>query len=408
MSDLLFWSGELRGWLENERARMAAEIQAAPPDHVREADAEAWADALAEKYAVQTPVLDRDGIWQEEAKEIKVDVTHDFMRAVTPGSRALINGYRVVVHLPFEGEADVFKLQASSYTMNPPQGTIRGQEIITVLEYPHDRPADIKGHATALADSLDKHLAWSDGNIQEHNSSLRAAALNVILTKKEQIEKHEAHMAETGLPVGPPSQRKKTYITDALVRLPSPRLPQKKNDPVKLEPVLGDEVFEHILGVVRAKGEMMEASPQTYTELGEEDLRQHIVSTLHTHYQGKTTAEAFNFTGKTDILVKHEGANLFIGECKFWSGPQGFEETIDQLFRYTAWRDTKLAIVMFVREKSLTALLKKARKTLQDHECFSGWGEAATDQELRARVTWPGDNERYADLNVFFVHVPAK
>jgi hypothetical protein len=29
----------------------------------------------------------------------------------------------------------------------------------------------------------------------------------------------------------------------------------------------------------------------------------------------------------------------------------GFIDTIDQVFGYTAWRDTKLAIVMIVREK---------------------------------------------------------
>jgi hypothetical protein len=52
------------------------------------------------------------------------------------------------------------------------------------------------------------------------------------------------------------------------------------------------------------------------------------------------TAEAFNIEGKTDILVRHEGSNLFIGECKVWSGAKGFGETVDQLFRYTGWRDS--------------------------------------------------------------------
>jgi hypothetical protein len=31
--------------------------------------------------------------------------------------------------------------------------------------------------------------------------------------------------------------------------------------------------------------------------------------------------ETENGTGKTDILVRHEGANAFIGECKFWNDP---------------------------------------------------------------------------------------
>jgi hypothetical protein len=62
--------------------------------------------------------------------------------------------------------------------------------------------------------------------------------------------------------------------------------------------------------------------------------------------------------------ARHEGRNVFIAECKFWDGEQSFTATIDQLFGYTGWRDTKLAIVMFVRAKGLTAILEKAKATL--------------------------------------------
>jgi hypothetical protein len=55
--------------------------------------------------------------------------------------------------------------------------------------------------------------------------------------------------------------------------------------------------------------------------------------------------------GKTDILIRIDGKNIFIAECKFWTGPKGFTETIDQLLGYLSWRDTKAAIVMFNRKK---------------------------------------------------------
>lgn len=150
----------------------------------------------------------------------------------------------------------------------------------------------------------------------------------------------------------------------------------------------------------------MEQSPGTYAAMGEEDRRQTLVATLNTHYEGRAHAEAFNVQGKTDILIRHEGGNLFICECKFWNGSEGFTDTIDQLFRYTGWRDTKLAIVMFVREKGLTAILKKAKATLEGHPQFVAWKDAAEETELRATMHWPGDEERLADLNVFFVHTP--
>ena len=62
---------------------------------------------------------------------------------------------------------------------------------------------------------------------------------------------------------------------------------------------------------------------------------------------------------------------------------------------------------MFVREKRLTTLIEKARAALEKHTRFSSWGATAGETELRANVTWPHDDRRRADLNIFFVHSPA-
>jgi hypothetical protein len=139
--------------------------------------------------------------------------------------------------------------------------------------------------------------------------------------------------------------------------------------------------------------------------MGEEDRRNVILSALQTHYDG-FTAETDNQGGHTDILARYEGRNVFIGECKFWDGEQSFADTIDQLFRYTGWRDAKLAIVMFVRAKGLTDIIRKTAGTLYRHPQFARSREPASETELRATMRWPGDEERYADLNVFLVHTP--
>jgi hypothetical protein len=131
-----------------------------------------------------------------------------------------------------------------------------------------------------------------------------------------------------------------------LVRRPAPSLPARraKDKPPALEPVLQDRIFEHMLNIIRVQGRQMEQSPGTYSGMGEEARRDTLVATLNTHYEGRAHAEAFNHRGKTDIVIRYEGRNLFICECKFWSGPNGFTNTIDQVFRYAGWRDTKLAI----------------------------------------------------------------
>lgn len=65
--------------------------------------------------------------------------------------------------------------------------------------------------------------------------------------------------------------------------------------------------------------------------------------------RGSATGETFNKKGKTDILLRHAGNNAFVGECKFWKGEKSFLSTIDQLLGYLTWRDSKTAVIMFVK-----------------------------------------------------------
>jgi hypothetical protein len=107
-----------------------------------------------------------------------------------------------------------------------------------------------------------------------------------------------------------------------------------------------------------------------------------------------------------DILARYQGRNVFISECTFWDGEQSFTDTVDQLFGYTGWRDTKLAIIIFIRANGMTAIGTRRDETLAAHPQFVAWQQAASETELPATMRWPGDDERLADLNIFLVHTP--
>ncbi len=408
----MFNNGELRLALEAQTEKMRAAVEAESEESLKQADADEWAAALAHHFAVACPELQADDVWMEPVKDVKIDVSWDRSRYFSdPYSDLARNfpGYQIVVHIPFEGEADVFKLRPSSFTLNPPRGRLKGSDLLLTIEYARDQQPDFDGQVNGFIGTVGQWLGFARADIDSFNSGLEQQARQAIAGRRQRIEQRDAHLAQSKIPVRRPGESgKKTYIPDVLVRRPAPSLPKSRADDKApaLEPVLDERVFEHILGVVRMQSRQIEQSPGTYAAMGEEDRRQTLVSTLNTHYEGRAHAEAFNAQGKTDILIRHEGRNLFICECKFWNGPEGFTETIDQLFRYTGWRDTKLAIVMFVREKGLAAILKKAKATLERHPQFVSWKEAADETELRATMHWPGDAERPADLNVFFVHTP--
>jgi hypothetical protein len=411
VDDLLFSRGDLGRVLEAQAAKMREAVEAEPEESLKQADAETWADALAHHFVVACPELQLDDISREPVRDINVDVSGDQRRYFSDYASDYARnfpGYRVVVHIPFNGDGGVFSLRPNQFTFNPPRGRVSGSDLVLTIDYPQDAQPDIDSRAQGFINAVSQWLTWARGQIDSFNGSLPQNALGAIEGRRQRLAQRDAHLAQSSIPVRRPGESgKKTYIADVLVRRPAPSLPKTRGDERRpaLEPELEARVFEHVLDVIRKVSLNIEQNPATYGSMGEEARRNAILTALATHYDG-FTAETDNQGGHTDILARYEGRNVFIGECKFWDGEASYTATIDQLFRYAGWRDTKLAIVMFVRAKGLTAILKKANVALEQHERFVAWKEAASETELRVVVSWPGDDERLGDLNVFFVHTP--
>ena len=102
--------------------------------------------------------------------------------------------------------------------------------------------------------------------------------------------------------------------------------------------------------------------------MDEEDLRMILLVALNGLYEGKATGETFNGQGKTDILIRHEDKNIFIAECLIWSGAATLRSKMDdQLFKYATWRDSKLAILVFNRNKNFSDVITKMIDTAKSH-----------------------------------------
>ena len=115
---------------------------------------------------------------------------------------------------------------------------------------------------------------------------------------------------------------------------------------------------------------MMEQSPGAFREIDEESLRTHFLMQFNGHFSGDATGETFNYEGKTDFLIKVDGKNIFIGECKFWTGEKGYMETLDQVLSYLSWRDTKAAVLVFNRNKNFTDVLIKIEDSTPGYPLF--------------------------------------
>jgi hypothetical protein len=142
--------------------------------------------------------------------------------------------------------------------------------------------------------------------------------------------------------------------------------------------------------------------------MGEEDLRSHFLVQLNGAFKGQATGETFNFQGKTDILMRFEGKNVFIAECKFWKGEKSFLETLDQLLSYLSWRDTKAAVLIFNRNADFSAVLAKIRETAPKHPLFKRDGGASGASAFRYVFAQPNDRNREIILTVLAFDIPTQ
>ena len=117
-----------------------------------------------------------------------------------------------------------------------------------------------------------------------------------------------------------------------------------------------DDFYDHVLRVTRSLGRAVERTPAPYESADEETLRDALLPMLNSHYEGQAGGETFNASGKTDVLIRVDDRNVFIGECKWWGGAKAMERALEQLFSYATWRDTKLALIFFVDRKDPSAV----------------------------------------------------
>jgi len=175
----------------------------------------------------------------------------------------------------------------------------------------------------------------------------------------------------------------------------------------KPEPTLNEEIYNDILQIIHDVGKQFERLPSTYSGKDEEQLRDHILLMLEPNFEGSATGETFNKTGKTDILLRYEGTNVFIAECKFWRGEKAYLRTVDQLLRYLTWRDSKAAIVLFVANKDFTSVLNIVKKATPTHSNYLRTYGEHDETWLRYGFHLEGDPNREVKIAIMLYHIPS-
>lgn len=351
----LFYGQRMYDYFEKRKERARKMLDGWPASLIESGSEEELVEQLVEAARIRPIVLDFDCRYMDEPVEMPVSGS-DIL-----GGRTTARGTAVCVRIPFTGEKELFKVSPAHSGPPRPSGEVEGEEV--VLRW-IGRVEDVG----MIAPELDRELAslrtyagWSHSGCTDFNATLRRQAAGWIRERRAHLGKNRELVETLGLPL---RKDRSTQLVPVERRTPVTETPKPAAGPK--EAAVSEEVYAAIIAQLSTARHLIERLPETFSPMGEEALRDLLLVILNNQF-GPAGGEVFSRKGKTDILIHHGQGAVFIAECKNWPGPARFRRAIDQLLGYLVWRDTKAALVVFVRENDVTGITEKAKAALVEH-----------------------------------------
>jgi hypothetical protein len=361
---------------------------------------------LINSFTLYVPQLRDSDTWVDE-KEVNKTVRfndYDFYTDQRGGRRTIIS-HTVIFHVPFEGDGSLFKITPSARSLPGPEADIKSQELVISIATDQKTSDQVRQEYEQRIVSIKEHLSRLEGDLRPIPTNIESAARPWIEQRKSQILKSKNLVSSLGFPMKRRAEAQMTYKAPEIRRKLTPAKTPTVT-PFMPEPALDEAQYLHILSVMDNMTKVMERSPHTFEKMGEEDIRQHFLVQLNGQYEGQATGETFNFEGKTDILIRSEGRNIFIAECKFWRGEKVFLETVDQLLSYLSWRDSKTAIVIFNKNKNTSGVVETIKQAMQKHPHKKRGPKVDSETRFRFVMGNPGDPSREIIMSVMIYDIP--
>ncbi len=310
----------------------------------------------------------------------------------------------ITYHIPYSGNRNLLYCSKSIYGGRSIEAEIHESEISFDIINWCDDAEEIKRNAEEIILYIQKQENYIKNEIYGYNSDLEKKAHKIFQDRKTIILKKYNLADSLDVPFKRAEKVPSSFVVPIVKKKPiiKPSAPSEKFTP---EPILDESVYVDILKICHESGVEMERHPGIFFEKEEETLRDFFIMFLSPHFQS-VTGETFNKTGKTDILIRHEKSNVFIAECKFWKGIKAFYGTIDQILSYLTWRDSKSAILCFVKNKELDPILKQIESETSKHSCYVKYNGKQSNSWFDFEFHLKDDSSRGIKLAVLCFHFP--
>jgi hypothetical protein len=402
----VFGERELSGFLDGAKNNVISSIESEKDDYILNVnESDYFAHKMSE--AIIKPLeIHEDQIYASSSE--RMIPAEYFPRSFHVRSG---NSYKkdvIKFHVPITGNVQLLHCVPSTRLMWTMEIEVSGDEFcFEIINFSNDTDAIVREKDSNLKNIM-QQLSHVLKDVAQFNSSLETQIKPAFASKKSRIKEKSGVLASLGVPI------KKSSATSPTFAVPAPQKrkkitlskPQVNEVGYSPEPSLDLSVYNDILQMIHDVGKEFERLPSLYANKEEEHLRDHFLMMLEPNFNGSATGETFNKTGKTDILLRHENSNVFIGECKFWKGQKSYLSTISQLLGYLTWRDSKAAVIMFVPNKDFSSVVDIARFSVNEHSNFIKFVNEKDETWFNYEFHLNGDRNRAVKIAVMLYHTP--
>ena len=384
--------------IPSQTKAMERKVNALDDDYVLNIAEEDYINYLVEEYSLYTPEVHFEDA-HIDTRKVLVD------RQYLPHYWGVEDSYEAMMVryiVPIAGDSDLLYFHPPIwFSSGSGRFHVEHSYIYTDILSLNGKADEVTREYESEKNSCLQMLEHLDKEIKAYNRALPEIARKVFSTRKEKIKRENSFVASLGMPTA--NQRKpKTYSVPTVShRYGPPKSPNVSQKAEELTPVMDAQKYNQILDSIHTIGKMYESLPNITKNIDEETLRDLFLAQIQTSFKSESaTGEAFNKSGKTDIMVKHGDGIVFIAECKFWHGKQVFHDAISQLLSYLTWRDTKTALLVFVRGVTMTTALNGVKNYISEHPNFKEALPAKKETWLNYRFKMNQDEERLVSLAV--------
>ena len=397
-----------REYFKLRHQKIEEEIRRLKDDYIINVNQEGYIDSLVVKHSILFEIFYSTERLIEKGESEEQEILEEFPGYFGEGRIHKYRAYHLCLKYKYAGDINVLRICPDSFSFstlyNPLPIDVDGDELVISFSVRDIDEQKLQHQIDVIKKNAFMNLDSPQGamwQVRQFNEQLPQRIKQMF----ERIKAEKMNKMQVFSKLGITNAALESIAVPILRKVVfTPSLIENQKVLYHIEDGVYAEILKHIYSFYKD----VEQHESTYKGKHEEDLRNLVISSLNAAFIGlSSTAETFNHKGKTDILTRaQDGSNVFVAECKIWTGEKNLLGAIDQLLGYVTWRDTRTALIIFVKNDSITEIIEKAQSSLKTHPCFVEFKGAREKSSFSYIYHTKEDSHSRIALELMLFHYP--